>query len=97
MSEAVASAEYLEVKGKLEELQQALLNSHPQLPIMLRALHTQLKNDPAVCTILKPEEIAIVVQGLEKQTNNHIAASVTKKPTASATKALKNVKIDDLF
>lgn len=85
----------LEIKTKLDALQEALLTSHPTLPTLLRDIHRTLKAQPDQVTLMTEEEIHIVVQGLEKQTNSVIAAAVTK-PKASSRAALKNVTSDDL-
>lgn len=85
----------LEISTKLQALQQALLDSHPTLPTLLRDIHTTLKQQPEQVTLLSEEELNIIVQGLEKQTNSYIAQAVTKK-TPSKRTALK-ASIDDLF
>lgn len=85
----------LEIKTKLEELQQALLTQHPTMPTLLRDIHKTLKAQPEQVTLMTEEEVAIVIQGLEKQTNSHLAAS-TLKPTKAKKESLKNVTSDDL-
>lgn len=85
----------LEIKTKLEELQQALLTQHPTMPTLLRDIHKTLKAQPEQVTLMTEDEIAIVIQGLEKQTNSHLAAS-TLKPTKAKKESLKNVTSDDL-
>ena len=88
----------LEIKTKLDALQSALLSDHPQIPTLLRDIHTTLKNQPDQVTLLSEEEVHIVVQGLEKQTRTHLAAATTKTAKSTKTKeSLKNVKMDDLF
>lgn len=84
------------IKANITQLQTALLESHPQMPTLLRTIHSQLKEDPATVTLLEEEEIAIVVRGLEKQTNTSIAASMTTKSSTAKTKALKKVTANDL-
>lgn len=99
MTEQLAQAQQLTqhqiISAKISELQEKLLTSHPTMPLLLREIHKTLKEDPAVVTLLKEEEIAIIVNGLEKQTMTSLAASMTKS-TASKTKALKNVSATDL-
>lgn len=85
----------LEVKSKLDELQQALLSQHPTMPTILRDIHRTLKAQPEQVTLMTEEEIHILIQGLEKQTNSYIAASVSK-PKAAAKASLKKVTADDL-
>jgi len=85
----------LEIKSKLDELQTALLTSHPTMPTLLRDIHKTLKAQPEQVTLMTEEEVAIVVQGLEKQTNSHLAAT-TMKPTKAKKESLKNISSDDL-
>lgn len=89
------SALNLEIKSKLDELQAALLSAHPTMPTLLRDIHRTLKAQPEQVTLMSEDEIAIVVAGLDKQTNTHIAQVTTKKST-SKSKALKNVTLDEL-
>lgn len=84
----------LEIKSKLDELQQALLTAHPTMPSLLREIHKTLKAQPEQVTLMTPEEIAIVVQGLEKQTNSHLAASAMKT-TKTKKEALSKMGSDD--
>lgn len=85
----------LEIKSKLDELQAALLAKHPTMPTLLRDIHKTLKSYPEQVTLMTEEEIAIVVQGLEQQTNSQLAASAMK-PTKAKKESLKNVTSDDL-
>lgn len=84
----------LEIKSKLDELQSALLQAHPSMPTILRDIHTTLKKQPEQVTLMSEDEIAIVVQGLEKQTQSHLVAA-TLKPTAAKKASLKNAKASD--
>ena len=47
----------LALKLKLAELQEALLNAHPNMPSLLATIHSQLKKDPEQVTLLSEEEI----------------------------------------
>lgn len=85
----------LEIKTKLDELQQALLSAHPTLPTILRDIHRTLKSYPEQVTLMSEDEIQLVVQGLEKQTSSHLAAT-TMKPTKAKKESLKNISSDDL-
>lgn len=83
------------ISAKITELQEKILANHPQMPILLREIHSTLKNDPAVVTLLQEEEIAVIINGLQKQTNTYLVQSMTAAK-GSKTKALKNVTADDL-
>lgn len=88
---------YINIQSKLQELQSSLLERHPRMPVMLREIHSLLKQNPEVVTLMSEEEVAIVIAGLSEQTKTHLAGSVMKSAkSASATKALKTVKTDDL-
>ena len=77
---------------KISSLQNAILSAHPTMPILLKEIHTILKNDPSNVTLLSEEDIAILVSGLKQQTKTEITASTMKKKSA----ALKNVSLADL-
>ncbi len=95
MNAPTAPTQYEIIKSKISELQSALLSAHPTMPILLQEIRRIIKNDPATVTLLAEEDIAVIVNGLEKQTNTFIAASMTKSSTAK-TKALKSVTSNDL-
>lgn len=85
-----------QISEKILSLQSALLEQHPRMPVLLQEIHRNIKNDPAVVTLLSEEELAIVISGLQKQTQTVIVATQAK-PSAAAKKALKNVTADQLF
>lgn len=87
----------LEIKTKLDALQQALLDSNPSMPTLLRDIHVTLKNQPEQVTLMTEQELHIVIQGLEKQTNTYLAASTVKSSKSATGKAkLKNATAADL-
>jgi len=73
-----------EIQEKLARLEAALLESTPGLPNLLRDIHTQLKKDPDVVTILTEAECATLVRGLKKQTATEIAVAALKGPKKKA-------------
>jgi hypothetical protein len=83
------------ISTKIAELQEKILAAHPQMPLLLREIHSTLKNDPAVVTLLKEEEIAIIINGLQRQTQTYLVQSMTAAK-GSKTKALKNTSAADL-
>jgi len=88
-----SSNQAYEVREKLAQLEQSLLQATPNMPTLLRDIHRTLKADPDVVSILTEEECSILVQGLKKQTATEIATSVTKKKPK---KALSKMTLDDL-
>jgi hypothetical protein len=84
---------YEQIQEKITALESALVSANPLMPNLLRQIHTQLKNDPAIVTLLTESEIAVIVSGLSAQTSIQIT---TAKPTAAAKKALTRVTTDEL-
>jgi len=83
-----------QLQESIASLQEALISANPGMPTMLRTIHKALQADPAIVTVLTPEECGTIVAGLMKQTNTIIAASAVKSKGVS--KKLKNVSLDDL-
>jgi len=75
-----------EIQMKIAELQEALLNAHPTMPLLLREIHKKLQADPATVTLLTEEEIAVIVSGLKLQTNVELANASKSGSTAAKTK-----------
>jgi hypothetical protein len=83
------------LKEKVASLQAALLAKHPTLPTLLREIHTTLKQYPEQITLLNPPEIAIIVQGLEKQTGVELVnQSLKGTGKASANQKIKSLGAD---
>lgn len=80
-----------EIKEKIAALQEALLSSHPSLPVLLRTIHTQLRKDPEIVTLPGDEEIGIIVNCLKRQTQVELVTAPVKK-TSDATALKKAVK-----
>ena len=83
-----------QVQERIVNLSIALTNAHPTISSLLREIHTQLKADPEVVTLLSEEEIAVVVSGLKRQTATEIATSALK--TTKGNKSLKSLSLADL-
>ena len=82
-----------QIREKLASLETALLEANPTMPTLLRDIHTNLKKDPDVVTLLSEDECAILVSGLKKQTATEISTAAVKK---GASKSLKNLTVSDL-
>ena len=82
-----------EIKEKLAQLENALLEKLPTMPTLLRDIHRSLKADPDTVTLLSEEECSILVQGLKKQTQTEISTKIIK---AKPKKALSKLTVDDL-
>lgn len=80
-----------DIQEKIATLQAHLLSAHPLIPSLLRTIHTQLRADPEVVTLLEESEILTVARGLQHQTG--IKLSEVSKPKKTS---LKNMTLDDL-
>jgi len=81
-----------EVREKLAQLEESLLQATPNIATLLRDIHRTLKADPDIVTILSESEVSVLVNGLKKHTNIEIAvAAVKRKPK----KSLKSLGVSD--
>jgi len=80
------------ILNNIESLRVAIHEVHPNMPQLLSTIWKQLKDTPDCVTILKPEEIAVIVQGAEIHANVKISEGITK-PRASKKKVLT---VDDV-
>jgi len=88
-----ANSQAFQIQEKLARLEESLNNSTPGIATLLRDIHTSLKKDPDVVTLLSEEECSILVRGLKKQTSTEIATSALKAPKK---KALSKMTTADL-
>lgn len=82
-----------QVKEKILEVENILNNNQPGLPNLLKTIHTILKKDPEVVTLLSEEECNVIVEGLKEHTKVEIAAKAMK---STPRKALKQTTLEDL-
>lgn len=87
----MASSTPQDIAMKIAELDSMIKAAHPRMPMLLRDIHTILKNDPENVTLLSEEDIAVIVSGLKKQTQVEITATAMKKKTS-----LKSTTLADL-
>jgi len=73
------SALGFELQEKLTALQSAILAKHPTMPTLLQDIHRALKLQPENVTLMSEEEIAIVVSGLQAQTQVSLVKEVVAK------------------
>jgi len=76
------------LQEKVAELSAALLSKHPTMPSLLQTIHKTLRQYPEQVTVLSPQELNVVVEGLKVQTMT-VFAEKTTKPSTSATASLK--------
>lgn len=85
------------IREKIGSLQSALLERHPRMPTLLQEIHTALRAQPENVTLLPEEDIAVIISGLQQQTNTFLAEAVTKsKGKAGTTAKLKAITEDDI-
>jgi hypothetical protein len=78
-------------KESVAALAEIILTAHPSLPVLLRTIHSQIKKDPEVVTLLSEDEIGIIVNGLKRQTQVELVTT-TVKPTSANAAIKKAVK-----
>jgi hypothetical protein len=79
-----------ELQEKITSLQEAILHKHPTMGTLLREIHTSLRKQPENVTVLPEDQIAIIVRGLELQTNTFLATTVSK--SAKSTSKVTSLK-----
>lgn len=78
---------------KIAELYDAVQQTLPSMPTLLRTIHANLKTDPELVTLLTTDEVAIIVSGLSKQTQTTITTQVL---SGGKGKSLKKISVDDI-
>lgn len=73
-----------QLKQKVAELASMILDKHPKMPVLLREIHTTIRQYPEQVTLLDEKDINIIVSGLAVQTNTAFAATATKPAAAKA-------------
>lgn len=85
------------IKMQLAELEQALNDKLPGFKTILRDIHTKLRQDPAIVTLLSDEEIGGILAGLKHHAQVEIIAPKAAKAKKAAGKAMvANMSADDL-
>lgn len=96
-SEATVNQAQLDhVRGKMIELQEALDAQVPGFANILKEIHDVLRADPEVVTILEPEEISVIVKGLEKHANIIVTPAKAKKAGSKKFAVPKDISAGDL-
>lgn len=80
-----------EVQQKIQDLADRLAADHPSMPVLLKEIHSTLKQQPDNVTLLSDEQIGVIVSGLLRYTNTTI--STTKR---AKKKAPRNLSLADL-
>jgi len=75
-----------QVKAQIITLQEKLLAQAPDMPLLLRDIHNQLKKDPEIVTLISEDEVCAIVSGLKKQTATEIITAASKSKKAAKPK-----------
>ena len=86
-----------ELENKIIELRETLLSRHPKMPTLLREIWVTCKTYPEQVTLLKDEDIATIVAGLEQQTNTYLATTSTKAAKSTSKISALKAKGADAF
>lgn len=93
---AVAQTDH-PIRMQLAELEAALNDKQPGFKTILRDIHTKLRQDPAIVTLLSDEEIGQILAGLKQHAQVEIIAPKEKKTASKEQKArVANMTADDL-
>ena len=82
-----------QLSSKIQEIDTTLNQSLPGLAGLLRTIHTQLKKDPDIVTLLSDEDCSILVRGLKEHTKIELACASMK---GAPRKALSKTTVADL-
>ena len=86
-----------QIQANILSLQAELQKTVPNIPTILSTIHKQLLANPDCVTLLKEEEIATIVSGLDKQGGMLLTQSMVKKAASSPksiTAKLKTMNLD---
>lgn len=78
---------------KIMQLQEALTTQNPGIAGLLREIHRELFKDEELTYLLQPEQIAVIVQACEKETQTKIVTDIVK---GTKGKSAKNITLEDL-
>lgn len=80
------------IAQKLSALKVALEAQLPELPHILKTIHTMLKDDPDTVRVLSDQEIGLIVSGLI----THTGTTIITSPRKSSSKKTQPVSLDML-
>lgn len=76
--------------NKIEELRISLHEVHPNMPNLVHDIWKQLKDMPDCVTLIQPEHMGTILQGLERVTNIKLTESISKPKAAKKLKLTAN-------
>lgn len=84
----LGSEDAMKLQMHFAELEQFLAEDVPAYKNIMGTIHAVLRKNPAVVTMLTPEETALLIKGAETATGAFIAAKEAKKPSSRKNLAL---------
>lgn len=85
-----------ELLPKLAALEASLLANDPKMPGHLKEIHKYLIQFEELAHLLTEEQIALIMDGQQKQTGIRLAAETSSGKGSASAKSLKGIKADDL-
>lgn len=79
---------------KIEQLRTLLTQEHPGYASLLKDIHSTLSKQPDNVTLLKDEEIGVIVSAAVREAGLQVSAKAASKKTS--TKSLKGLTLEDL-
>ena len=83
-----------QVMDRLEKIQDTMLRNDPELRTHLKEIHKLCKEYEELAHILTPEQIGVLMKGMQKYTAISIVTEDAKKPSS---KKLGKLTTDDLI
>ena len=91
---STSQIDHLDFLTKIDQFEQALIHTHPHMPVLLMKIHKQISADPELVTVLSEDQIGIIVAGLKVQTKTELTGTILKQSTSRT----KKTKLDlDMF
>jgi hypothetical protein len=85
--ESAGTINFNQVSAQIIELDAAIKASHPRMPGLLQEIWTTLDKYPECVTLLREDEMEIVIAGLEKVVDTDLAAITLKSATTGGKKS----------
>lgn len=92
-TERTSEIDHLDFLTKVQELEAALIHTHPHMPVLLMKIHKQLSSDPELVSVLKEEEIGIIVSALKIQTKTELTGTIVKQAKSKDKKTKLDVSL----
>jgi hypothetical protein len=85
----------LDVQGRIQQIQNGLLQQDPMLSTHLAAIHSSIIQYEELVHLLSDDEIAVIVAGQSRHINVSLAKEITGSSKASVSKRIPKASADD--